>query len=89
MYDIVGRADWTGIPAATLDLNSQTLETTKPRLSSRLYHLNMVPVGGLIGQAFLPPPRRQRLDITSIFKRLERQKAAIKATFLCMLPVAD
>ncbi|WP_047046272.1 hypothetical protein [Vibrio mexicanus] len=56
MYGTGGEVDWTGIPDAAPDLNSQTPDTTKPRLSSRLYHLNMVPVGGL------EPPRPKATD---------------------------
>ncbi len=37
-----------------------SLKTTKPRLTSRLYRLNMVPVGGL------EPPRPKATDFESV-----------------------
>ncbi|MGD8234414.1 hypothetical protein, partial [Vibrio sp. TRT 1302] len=65
--------------------NVQTPKMTKGRYKATF--LCMVPVGGLIGQAFLPPPRRQRLNDSYNVQTPKMTKGRYKATFLCMVPV--
>lgn len=64
------------------------VETTKPRLSSRLYRSNMVQ-GGRTDWTSMPATTAKATCVKHqfFFKRSKRRKAAIKATFLCMVPV--
>lgn len=60
---------------------SYTPDTTKPRLESRLCHLNMVPVGDFTGLAS-KPTRWVRNSQT-----LKTTKGRYKSDLLCLVPV--